>query len=122
MEYAAFVFGILGMMGYLESFSLKKRIKALEEQLAGIEGTDAFDDRRSLLAVIRGYIGKKVEISFKEECEDVDVVMYGNTGHGSNTILDADENWMLVRIEGPKGTKEKLIRMSAVKGVSPKQQ
>ena len=118
MEYVALVFGILGMMGYLESASLKKRVKALEDQLAGIEGTAAFEDRLSLLAVIREYIGKKVQIGFKEECEDVDVVMYGNSRHGSNTILDADEDWILVRVESPKGTKEKLVRMSSVKSVA----
>ncbi len=118
MEYVALVFGILGMMGYLESASLKKRVKVLEDQLAGIEGTAAFEDRLSLLAVIRDYIGKKVQINFKEECEDVDVVMYGNSRHGSNTILDADEEWILVRVESPKGTKEKLVRMSSVKSVA----
>ena len=118
MEYVALVFGILGMMGYLESASLKKRVKALEDQLAGIEGTAAFEDRLSLLAVIREYMGKKVQINFKEECEDPDVVLYGNSRHGSNTILDADEDWILVRVESPKGTKEKLVRMSSVKGVT----
>ena len=118
MEYVALVFGILGMMGYLESASLKKRVKALEDQLAGIEGTSAFEDRLSLLAVIREHMGKKVQINFREECEDPDVVLYGNSKHGSNTILDADEEWILVRIESPKGTKEKLIRMSSVRGVT----
>ena len=118
MEYVALAFGILGIMGYLEAASLKKRVKALEDQLAGIEGTMAFEDRLSLLAVVRSYMGKKVEINFREDCMDVDVVMYGNSKHGSNTILDADEDWILVRIESPKGTKEKLIRMSSVSGVS----
>ncbi len=118
MEYVALVFGILGMMGYLESASLKKRVKVLEDQLAGIEGTAAFEDRLSLLAVIREYMGKKVQINFKEECEDPDVVLYGNSRHGSNTILDADEDWILVRVESPKGTKEKLVRMSSVKSVA----
>ena len=102
----------------MEAASLKKRVKALEDQLAGIEGTTAFEDRLSLLAVVRSYMGKKVEINFREDCMDVDVVMYGNSKHGSNTILDADEDWILVRIESPKGTKEKLIRMSSVSGVS----
>ena len=118
MEYVALAFGILGIMGYLEAASLKKRVKALEDQLAGVEGTAAFEDRLSLLAVVRSYMGKKVEIYFREDCMDVDVVMYGNSKHGSNTILDADEDWILVRIESPKGTKEKLIRMSSVSGVS----
>ena len=118
MEYVALAFGILGIMGYLEAASLKKRVKALEDQLAGVEGTAAFEDRLSQLAVVRSYMGKKVEINFREDCMDVDVVMYGNSKHGSNTILDADEDWILVRIESPKGTKEKLIRMSSVSGVS----
>ena len=118
MEYVALAFGILGIMGYLEAASLKKRVKALEDQLAGVEGTAAFEDRLSLLAVVRSYMGKKVEINFREDCMDVDVVMYGNSKHGSNTILDADEEWIRVRVDGPKGTKEKLIRMSSVSGVS----
>ena len=118
MEYVALVFGIMGMVGYLESYSLKRRIKVLEDQLAGIEGTTAFEDRLSLLTAVKSYIGEKVDISFKQDCEVVDVVMYGNTRHGSNTILDADADWILVRIESPKGTKEKLIRMSSVSGIS----
>ena len=118
MEYVALASGILGIMGYLEEKKKKKHVKALEDQLAGVEGTAAFEDRLSLLAVVRSYMGKKVEINFREDCMDVDVVMYGNSKHGSNTILDADEDWILVRIESPKGTKEKLIRMSSVSGVS----
>ena len=119
MEYAAFVFGIFGLFAYLEASSLKKRIKALEEQLAGIEGTASFEDRLALLEIVRSFIGQKVRIDLKEDCEDVDVVMYGNTKHGSNTILDADEDWVLVRIERPKETKEKLIRLSSIRGIQP---
>ena len=119
MEYAAFVFGIFGLLAYLEAFSLKKKVKMLEDQLAGVEGTAAFEDRLSLLEVIRSYIGKEVKIDFKDECADVDVVFYGNSKHGKNTILDADENWVLVRIESAKGTKEKLIRLSSICGVQP---
>ena len=119
MEYAAFVFGVFGLLAYLEAASLKKRVKMLEDQLAGVEGTAAFEDRRSLLAVVREHIGEKVKIDFKDECQDVDVVLYGNSKHGSNTILDADEDWALVRIESAKGTKEKLIRMSSIRSVQP---
>ena len=119
MEYAAFVFGIFGLFAFLESSSLKNRVKALEDQLAGIEGTTAFEDRLALLEIIRSLIGQKVRMDFKSECEDVDVVMYGNTRHGSNTILDADEEWVLVRVEKPKETKEKLIRLSSIKGIQP---
>ena len=40
MEYVALAFGILGIMGYLEAASLKKRVKALEDQ-----GVDPFNLR-----------------------------------------------------------------------------
>ena len=80
MEYAAFVFGIFGLFAYLQSSSLKKRVIALEEELAGIAGTSSFEERRAL--------------------------------------LDADGDWILVRIDSAKGSKEKLIRAGSVQGIS----
>jgi hypothetical protein len=45
-------------------------------------------------------------------------MMYGNSKHGSNTILDADDDWILVRIDSAKGSKEKLIRAGSVQRIS----
>ncbi|MBR0373578.1 MAG: hypothetical protein IJH91_03495 [Mogibacterium sp.] len=118
MEYLGFIFGIFGLLAYLQSASLKRRIDALEEQLAKTRGTEAFETRASLISAVQSYIGSKVTIDLKEDHEDVDVMMYGNTKHGSITILDADEDWMLVRIESPKGTKEKLLRLASVERIS----
>ena len=59
-----------------------------------------------------------MNLDLKEDHEDVDVTMYGNTKHGSNTILDVDDEWMLVRIDTPKGTKEKLLRLESVERIS----
>ena len=53
----------------------------------------------------------------KEDCGDIDIAMYGNSKHGKNTILDADGDWLLVRIESAKGCKEKLIRVGSVKRI-----
>ena len=118
MEYVGIVFGIFGILAYVQVASLKRRIDALEEQLAQTQGTKAFEDRTALVEAIKSYIGKQVKIELKEDHEDIDVVMYGNTKSGSNTILDADEEWMLVRIESKKGTKEKLIRLASVERIS----
>ena len=118
MEYIGIVFGIFGILAYLQVTSLKRRIDALEEQLAQTQGTKAFEDRTALVEAIKSYIGKQVKIELKEDHEDIDVVMYGNTKHGTNTILDADEEWMLVRIESKKGIKEKLIRLASVERIS----
>ena len=118
MEYVGFVFGIFGLLAYIELSSLKKRVIALEEELAGIAGTPSFEERRALLDAVEAYIGKQVILDLKEDCEDADIVMYGNSKHGTNTILDADGDWILVRIDSAKGSKEKLIRAGSVQRIS----
>lgn len=118
MEYVGIVFGIFGLMAYVQFSSLKKRVAALEDELAGIAGTTSFEERRTLLDAVEAYIGKQVKLDLKEDCEDVDIAMYGNTKHGSNTILDADGDWILVRIDSAKGSKEKLIRAGSVQRIS----
>ena len=118
MEYVGFVFGIFGLLAYLQFSSLKKRVIALEEELAGIAGTSLFEERRALLNAVETYIGKQVVLELKEDCEDADIVMYGNSKHGINTILDADDDWILIRIDSAKGSKEKLIRAGSVQRIS----
>ena len=118
MEYVAFVFAIFGLMAYLQVASMKNRVSALEDQLAKIGGTTQFEERAGLQQAALAYLGKAVRIELKEEQEDSDVIMYGNTKHGSNTILDVDEEWMLVHIRTPKGEKDKLIRLGSVQRIS----
>ena len=50
----------------------------------------------------------------REDETDFDIINYGNSKHGKNVIIDADEDWMLVEITSIKGTKEKLLRISSV--------
>lgn len=118
MQYAAFVLAIFGLMAYLEQSSLKKRIADLERQLTEIEGTSYHEDRGALLTAAKSYIGRSVRLELKEDYEDVDVIMYGNSNKGSNTILDADDTWILVRVDGPKGSREKLLRMEGLQRIS----
>ncbi len=118
MEIIAYVFGIFGLMAYLETSSLKKRVSVLERELTRTKGTSYHEDRSSLVEAARSCIGKKVRIDLGEDQEDMDIVMYGNTKHGSNTILDVDEEWLSVRIDTPKGSVEKLLRMESVVRIS----
>ena len=117
MEYAAFAFGIFGLFAYLQAAALKRRIDKIEQQLARTAGTDYYDERRALLKAAKAYIGEPVGIRLKEDHEDVDISMYGNTKHGSNTILDVDEDWLLVHVKTPKGEKDKLIRIESIQGL-----
>ena len=118
MEYLGFIFGIFGLFAYIELASLKKKVTALEKELSGIAGTPSFEERRALLDAVESYIGKQVVLDLKEDCADADIMMYGNSNHGSNTILDADDDWLLVRIDSAKGSKEKLIRAGSVQRIS----
>ena len=118
MQYAAFVFGIFGLFAYLELSSIKKRVAELERELTKMKGTSYHEDRTSLLKIAQSCTGEKVQLDMAEDNMDTDVVMYGNTKHGSITILDCDEDWMLVRIESPKGVKTKLLRMESVERIT----
>ena len=117
MSTLGLIFGILGFIAFIEVFSLQSRIKVLERELQKVDGTSFAESARSLSAAVKEQIGKSVKIDLKEDEQDVDIVMYGNTAHGSNTVIDADGEWMLIRVEGPKGVKENLIRLSSVQGI-----
>ena len=118
MQYAAFVFAIFGFMAYLQQSSLQKRVAELERELTKMKGTSYADSREELIRAARSYIGQKVRLALKEDYPDADILMYGNTKHGANTILDSSDGWILVRIDSPKGSKEKLIRAGSVKRIS----
>ena len=118
MEVLGFVFGIFGLMAFLQTDSLKKRVDELERQLTRMKGTTYHQDRTALVQATKSYIGKNVKIDLKEDHEDVDIINYGNTRYGSIMILDADNEWLLIRVESKKGTVTKLIRMESVERIS----
>lgn len=121
MQYVAFVFGIFGLMAYLQISSLKKRVADLERELANVKGTSYQKNRSSLLQAVSSYKGQKVNIEFKEDYQDPDIISYGNSKYGSNTILDVDDEWVLLRIESKRGDKDKLIRLESISRISAKQ-
>ena len=118
MGIIGFVFGVFGLMAYLQISTLKTRVTGLERELTRMQGTGLHEDRTALIAAAKTYVGRQVNLELDEDHMDVDVTMYGNTKHGSNTILDVDGEWMLVRIDTPKGTKEKLLRLESVERIS----
>ena len=118
MQYIAFVFGIFGLMAYLELSEMKKRVSSLEEELTKLKGTSYHEERTSLLQAARSYIGEKVRLELKEDQGDLDILNYGNTKHGSIVIQEADDTWLRIIVETPKGRKEKLIRMESIERIS----
>lgn len=121
MIYVAFVFAIFGLLAYLQSSSLKKRVDELERTLSKQEGTSYYNRRKSLSQIAKSYIGKPVTLTMKEDHMDSDIIVYGNTNRGTNTILDVDEEWILIRIKTPKREKEKLIRLESIQTIGDAQ-
>jgi len=114
MQYIGFIFGIFGLLAYLELSSLKKRVADLERELTKIKGSSFHEDRNDLYKTAKTYIGKKITLDLKEDHKDFDVINYGNSKYGSITIKDLDEEWMSISIETPKGNKDKIIRMESI--------
>ena len=82
MQYLGYIFGIFGLMAYLQLSSLKGRVAKLEEQLTRLKGTSFHDDRKALVQVAKSYIGQKVTLELKEDQQDIDIVMYGTASTG----------------------------------------
>ena len=118
MEYVAFAFSILGMLAFLNMGEMKRRMDKLEGELTKMKGTSFNEARSDLVRAARDYEGKSVKIELKEDYMDPDIVSYGNTKHGSNSIIDVDDEWMLVKICTPKAEKIKMIRMEAIQSIS----
>ncbi len=120
MQYVAFVFGVFGLMAFLELSELKGKITKIERALSEMKGTPYAEEKEDLERTVRSYIGESVVLELKEDHEDTDIISYGNTKSGSNTILDTDGTWMLVRIESARGVKEKLVRLESIGRISRK--
>ena len=118
MEYLGIAFGIFGLLAFFQVTTLKSKVDALERQLAKVQGTSYSEDRQGLEQIVRSSMGQKVKIDMKEDYWDADILSYGNSKHGFNTILDVDGEWVLVRTESPKGSKDKLVRLDSIQSLA----
>ncbi len=108
-----FVFGLMGIAAFCEQPGLKKRIKRLEDELSLMKGSSYCREKESFAKLAAEYTGRRVKISFKEDCADYDVIAYGNA-KGRNVILDADESWILVEITASGKKMQKLFRIDSI--------
>ena len=117
MEYLAFAFGIFGFMAFLSLSSLKGRVRALENQLRSLQGTDYAAEKASLIEAAKAYIGQPVQLSFKEDEEDGDVLL-GGRKNGRCILTDVDQDWLLLHVEHNQLVRDKLIRVDSVRSIS----
>ena len=87
---------------------------------AASRGSPVHEDKMSLMKVMKGYIGKNVELEFSGEDIDSDLVSV-TMRKGSCIIEDVDKDWVKVHVTYDKTDKVKLIRLqeiSSVKGIN----
>lgn len=111
MEATYIIWGICGfMLGCLWIGGLKDNKNRNQER------SSVRDDMEQLLAP---YIGQEVNFDFYEDEEDWD--MLGIDKSDKAILLDVDSRWAMLRLEKSGTHKDKLIRISSVKGVSVKE-
>lgn len=119
MDTIIWIFAFFGFLAFCSHGSLEKRVKKLERQLRGEEGTEEAEDIYSLQETLKQMIGEEVKISFYEDEEDSDLVAYAMTDKFVK-IVDVDEKWVYVRAENKKQAQDKLIRISSIRSVEKK--
>ena len=116
MEYVSYAMAIFGFIAFCSMGSLTSRIRKLEKQMGSIQGSPVHEDKMSLMKVMKGYIGKNVELEFSGEDIDSDLVSV-MMRKGSCIIEDVDKDWVKVHVTYDKTDKVKLIRLQEISGV-----
>jgi hypothetical protein len=116
MEYLLWILAILGFVAFCSIGGLTARIRKLEQQMGSMQGSPVHEEKLSLMKVMREYIGKKVELEFRgDEC-DLDLINVP-VRKGSCIVEDVDKDWVRVHITYDRTDKVKLIRLQAISGV-----
>lgn len=112
-------FGFLAFIQMGSIYASSARMRRAERSENGnlhAERSSVKDDMAKILAP---YIGKEISLDFYEDEEDMDLLDTGK--HDKAILMDIDPKWALIHIETPKTHKEKLIRISSIKGVAFKE-
>ena len=113
------MWAFFGFLAFIQMGSIYARIHRAERSENGnlhAERSSVKDDMAKILAP---YIGKEISLDFYEDEEDIDLL--GADRHDKIILMDIDPKWSLIHIETPKTHKDKLIRISSIKGVTFKE-
>ncbi len=113
------IWAFFGFLAFIQMGSIYARTRRAERSESGnlhAERSSVKDDMAKILAP---YIGKEISLDFYEDEEDMDLL--GADRHDKAILMDIDPKWALIHIETPKEQKDKLIRISSIKGVAFKE-
>ena len=115
MEYLFKFWAFLGFFAFIQVCSLSSKVNRLmraEREQADKSYTSNIHVKKDML---EPYVGMEIGLDFYEDEEDGDLY-FGN----DVILLAVDEKWALLEITTKNKKKQKLIRLSSLKGVSAK--
>lgn len=113
------IFGFIAFMQIGSIYANSARMRRAERSESGNLHTERSSVKDDMAKVLAPYIGKEISLDFYEDEEDMDLLGAGR--HDKAILMDIDPKWALIHIETPKEQKDKLIRISSIKGVAFKE-
>lgn len=105
----------LGLLAFFYVCSLARKMRRFERTMV-IENADYAGKEDMTWQIMKQYTGKEIKLDFYEDEADADMFF-----KDSAILRSVDEKWALLEIKCGKKTKQKLIRLSSIKGVSAKE-
>lgn len=105
----------LGFLAFLKVGSLASKVQKLE-RAERLQEAGAFAEKAHMMKdMMEPYVGSEIMLDFYEDEGETDL-FFDNTA----VLLAVDERWALLEIVEKDKKKQKLIRLSSIKGVSTK--
>lgn len=105
----------LGFLAFLKVGDLSSKVNRLMRAERETEDRAYISNIHVKKDMLEPYIGSQVGLSFFEDEEDGDMFLENDA-----VLLAVDEKWVLLEITTKNKKKQKLIRLSSLKGVSAK--
>ncbi len=115
MEYLFQIWAFLGFFAFIQVCSLSSKVNRLM-RAEREQGDRAYTSNIHVMRdMLEPYIGSQIGLDFFEDEEDSDMFLENDV-----VLLAVDEKWALLEITAKNKKKQKLIRLSSLKGVSAK--
>lgn len=105
----------LGFLAFLKVGELADKVRKLERAERQQEDRTYTEKVHVMKDMLEPYIGSQIGLDFFEDEEDADMFL-----ENVAVLLAVDEKWALLEINNHGKKKQKLIRLSSLKGVSAK--
>ena len=114
--YTLFKIGaFFGFLAFLRVGSLTTKVQKLE-RIERLQDAGALAEKIHMMKdMMEPYVGSEIELDFYEDEGEVDL-FFDNAA----VLIAVDEKWALLEISDKGKKKQKLIRLSSIKGVSTK--